>query len=208
MTRPGTPAAYFDRMYADADDPWHLAERWYERRKYDLTLAALPRPRYRRAFEPGCSVGELTLGLAPRCDELLAADRVAAAVRTTRRRTADLPQVSVRQLTVPDEWPAGVFDLIVLSELLYYLDDDAVGRVLRQSVESLEPEGTLVTVHWNHDVPEHLSTGDAIADRLARLPGTALLADHRERDFVLQVHGRTTAEGRPPASPAAAEGLV
>lgn len=53
----GTPAAYFEDMYRDAADPWHLAERWYERRKYDLTLAGLPLPRYRRAFEPACSVG-------------------------------------------------------------------------------------------------------------------------------------------------------
>lgn len=62
--RPGTPGSYFEDMYRRADDPWHLSERWYEQRKYDLTVAALPLPRYRRAFEPACSVGELTLRLA------------------------------------------------------------------------------------------------------------------------------------------------
>ncbi|KPC81578.1 SAM-dependent methyltransferase, partial [Streptomyces sp. NRRL F-6602] len=66
-------------MYADAPDPWRLADRWYEHRKYTLTLASLPRRRYRRAFEPGCSVGVLTRMLAGRCEEVVAADRVATA---------------------------------------------------------------------------------------------------------------------------------
>ena len=63
-----TPASYFETMYQHSPDPWHLADRWYEHRKYDLTLAALPQPRYHRAFEPACSVGELTSRLAERCD--------------------------------------------------------------------------------------------------------------------------------------------
>jgi hypothetical protein len=38
--------AYFDRMYDDTDDPWQLSTRWYERRKYAITLALLPDRRY------------------------------------------------------------------------------------------------------------------------------------------------------------------
>ncbi|WP_320775597.1 class I SAM-dependent methyltransferase [Streptomyces sp. CRN 30] len=212
MTRtrpPGTPGEYFDDMYRRAEDPWSLTDRWYERRKYDLTLAALPQPRYRSALEPGCSVGELTRRLAGRCDTVLACDRVAAAAGTARRRTADLPNVEVRHLLVPEQWPTDrSFDLVVLSELLYYLDDAGLTRLLRQTADVLEPGGTLVTVHWNHPVPEHLTTGTGIAHRLADMPGLALVADHREEDFVLQVHRRTVPGGPPPLSVAAAEGLV
>ncbi|MEW2070824.1 SAM-dependent methyltransferase [Streptomyces sp. NPDC007346] len=208
MSRPATPATYFDAMYRTAEDPWSLAERWYERRKYDLTVAALPQPRYRRAFEPGCSVGELTRRLADRCDSVLACDRVESAVGTARRRTAGLPHVSVRHMLLPEEWPEGSFDLIVLSELLYYLDGRTLDTVLRRTVASLEPEGTLVTVHWNHPVEEHLATGAQIARRVTTQPGLVLLADHREEDFVLQVHRRTTADGQRPAGVAAREGLV
>ncbi|KAB2590425.1 class I SAM-dependent methyltransferase [Streptomyces arboris] len=208
MSRPRTPATYFDAMYGSAEDPWSLTERWYERRKYDLTVAALPQPRYRRAFEPGCSVGELTRRLADRCDTVLACDRVESAVETARRRTAALPNVSVHRMLLPEEWPEGSFDLIVLSELLYYLDELTLGTVLERTVSSLEPEGTLVTVHWNHPVEEHLTTGEGIAKRVAAQPGLVLAADHREEDFVLQVHRRTTAEGARPAGVAAREGLV
>ncbi|MFF9365189.1 class I SAM-dependent methyltransferase [Streptomyces griseoluteus] len=208
MTRPPTPDAYFDGMYRAARDPWRLAERWYERRKYDLTAAVLPRARYRRAFEPGCSVGELTVRLAERCDAVLACDRVESAVETARGRTAGLSQVSVRRMLVPEEWPDGSFDLVVLSELLYYLDDSALDQLLERAVESLEPAGTLVTVHWNHPVAEHLRTGTGVARRLDAQPGLALLADHREEDFVLQVHQRTGPDGRTPPGVAAREGLA
>ncbi|MEV6048278.1 class I SAM-dependent methyltransferase [Streptomyces xanthochromogenes] len=203
-----TPSSYFEDMYRGSADPWHLAERWYERRKYDLTVASLPRLRYRRALEPACSVGELTLRLAERCDEVLACDRVGSAVATATARTDHLPQVTVRQLTLPQEWPEGSFDLIVLSEVLYYFDRDTLDDVLRRTTTALEPGGTLVTVHWNHPVPEHLCTGDELADILTSVPGLALLADHREDDFVLHVFGRENPDGSPPPSPAADEGLV
>ena len=83
---------YFDELYQHSDDPWHLREGWYERRKRSLTLALLPRPRYRNAFEPGCANGELTAELAARCEMLLAADlhetRRASRTRTRGRHAA------------------------------------------------------------------------------------------------------------------------
>ena len=58
-------AGYFDDMYARSDDPWGFTSRWYERRKYAISLAMLPQERYDSAFEPGCSIGVLTGRLAP-----------------------------------------------------------------------------------------------------------------------------------------------
>jgi cyclopropane fatty-acyl-phospholipid synthase-like methyltransferase len=205
---PSTPASYFEDMYRHAPDPWHLAERWYERRKYDLTVASLPLPRYRRAFEPACSVGELTVRLAERCDQVLACDRVESAVATARGRTADLPHVDVRRLTLPDDWPPGPFDLIVLSELLYYFDARTLQDVLTRTVGALEAGGTLVTTHWNHPVAEHRGTGSTLAETVGSTPGLTLTADHREDDFVLQVYVRTAPDGTAAPSPAAREGLV
>ncbi|MET9533263.1 SAM-dependent methyltransferase [Streptomyces sp. NPDC006649] len=203
-----TPAGYFDRMYAGAPDPWRLGERWYEQRKYALTVASLPRRRYRSAFEPGCSVGALTAQLAGRCDRLLATDRVASAVRAASDATRDHPHVDVRELVVPDEWPQATFDLIVLSELLYYFDDRTLQEVLTRTVATLEPGGTLVTVHWNHPVPEHRLTGTQLAPLLTSVPGLDTLLDVRDPDFTLHVLTRQHPDGRTTPSPAAAEGLV
>ncbi|GFE26246.1 MULTISPECIES: SAM-dependent methyltransferase [Streptomyces] len=203
-----TPPAYFEAMYAGAVDPWDLAGRWYEQRKYALTLASLPRRRYRAAFEPGCSVGVLTARLAERCDRLLATDRMPSAVVSAAERTHALPQVEVRTLTIPDEWPDGTFDLIVLSELLHYFDDTALHEILGRTLDSLEPGGTLVAVHWNHPAPEHRRTGRDLAPVLAARPGLRLLTETHDPDFTLQTFWRRYPDGGAPPSPAAQEGLV
>jgi hypothetical protein len=65
---------YFEDVYAASEDPWGFTTRWYEERKYSLSLAMLPRRRYGDAFEPGCSIGVLTAMLASRCDRLLSCD--------------------------------------------------------------------------------------------------------------------------------------
>ena len=100
---------YFRDRYAASADPWGLAERWYEARKYALTVALLPRQRYGAAFEPGCSIGVLTAQLAPRCDRLLACDAVPDAVAATRSRAAGLPGVRVERRVIPGEWPRRPF---------------------------------------------------------------------------------------------------
>ncbi|MCX4530453.1 nodulation S family protein [Streptomyces sp. NBC_00841] len=135
-----------------------MKERWYEQRKYALTLASLPRPKLRSAFEPACSVDELSRLLAPRCERLLVVDRVASAVDTARRHTADLGQVEVARLVVPEEWPEERFDLVVLSELLYCFDETRLNDLLSRTTASLErrrdpghgalePPGARASVH-------------------------------------------------------------
>ena len=95
------PDAYFDRMYAASADPWQLQERWYEKRKFAITLALLPHPRYRHAFEPGCSVGVLTEQLAGRCDHVTATDVVPAALDATHRRLSQAGRRRARHAAAP-----------------------------------------------------------------------------------------------------------
>ena len=203
---------HFDGLYEQSADPYGFTSRWYETRKYALSLAMLPWPRYRRAFEPGCSIGVLTAQLATRCDRLLSCDGSAAAVAATQARTAQFPQVTVEQRLVPGDWPTGPearFDLIVLSELLYYLSDEDLARTAGLAVDSLAEGGTLLAVHWRRPVPFHPQTGDGAHAALAARPELTLLADHREPDFLAQVYLRAPA-GADPAelSVAATEGLT
>lgn len=157
-------AAYFDRIYAGSDDPWQFRSSPYERHKYAATLGALPRERFRSGLEIGCSIGELTSLLAARCDAMLGIDIAAAPLETARRRCAGQPQVSFRQMGVPACWPDGAFDLIVLSEVLYFLSaEDLVATASR--VREGGAEGTcVVLVNWlgRTDDP---SSGDEAADR-------------------------------------------
>lgn len=64
--------SYFNALYELDPDPWKFASSAYERAKYALTMSALPKQRYRSAFEVGCSIGILTRALSLRCEEVLA----------------------------------------------------------------------------------------------------------------------------------------
>ena len=180
---------YFNDLYADSPDPYGLATRWYEQRKYAVSLALLPREHYRDAFEPGCSIGVLTRMLAPRCDRLLSCDAAEAAVGQARERTSALSGVRVEQRSLPGGWPAGQFDLIVASELLYYFADEDLDQILRQAVAALRPDGHLLAVHWRHEAAGYPRTGDNVHETLAARDDLVRLGGYRDPDFLAEVYG-------------------
>jgi SAM-dependent methyltransferase len=139
---------YFTGLYLAKDDPWDVATKWHDLRKYAVTVASLPRERYRRCYEPGASIGTLSRMLAERCDEVLATDSVPEAVDLARQNTAGLPNVRVERAELPAELPDGVFDLVVIGDLLYYLSGDDLTATLDGLVARLEPGGDLVSVHF------------------------------------------------------------
>lgn len=199
-------ALYFDRIYGTDPDPWR-SDSWYEERKRDLLMAALPQRRYRRAVEPGCGVGALTRLLAARCDEVLAVERSARAAGRAQAATADLPHVRVDVGVVPQDWPGGPpADLVVLSEMGYYTDRAGWTALLDTAVAHLSPHGTLVAVHWRHPAPDHRLTGDETHDLLLARGDLAAVSSVVEEDFRLDVLLRAPA-GTPGLSVAARTGV-
>lgn len=176
-----------------------LEDRWYERRKRAVVLASLPRERFSSAFEPGCSTGVLTAALAGRCDALLATDVADRPLRLARERLAGQGHVRVERRRVPQEWPEGRFDLVVLSEVGYYCGRRDMEALAALAAGALTEDGVLVAVHWRHPVTEYPLGGDDVHAALARLPGLRRLARHVEEDFLLDVLVR------PPASSVARE---
>ncbi|WP_188195049.1 SAM-dependent methyltransferase [Nonomuraea sp. SYSU D8015] len=179
-----TPA-YFDARYAAAADPWNLATSWYERHKYDVTLASLPNERYALAYEPACSIGVLTRGLAARCDRLLAVDCAADAVAAAARAVADLPHVHVARAVLPEDLPEERFDLIVLSEFLYYLSLRDLELLVDRVIDALLPGGHLVCVHRRDGSGpwEGAEVHQVVLSR-SRLP---VVVRHEEAGFLLHV---------------------
>ncbi len=180
---------YFGNLYASADDPYGVRSRWYEIRKRAVLLAALPNRHYARGYEPGCGIGELTVQLAERCDALLASDFNPQAAAHARRRTAHLGNVTIERHTVPTDWPRGRFDLIVLSEVGYFLDADAMHILARHCDEALGDEGVLVSCDWCPEFTERVLPTREVHAVLARL-GLSLIVRHEESDFLLQIWSR------------------
>ena len=181
------PPAYFEAMFAGNDDPWSFRTRWYETRKRAMTLASLPRARYRHAFEPGCANGELSAELAARCDRLLIADGTQRAVAIARRRVSSLSQVEVMQAWVPDDWPQHMFDLVVISELGYFLSPDALEKLIRKVRASLQPGGTVLACHWRQPIDGCAFDGDEVQRRIGHGLGLPSLTRVADADFLLEV---------------------
>ncbi len=183
--------APFEAKFRADPDPWRFATSDYEQRKYDLSAATLPRRRYSRAFEPGCAIGELTKRLAGRCDQVEAIDASPTACRLARDTCAGLTNVNIAVGELPSDWPAGTFDLIVLSEIGYYFDLPALAALRDRAVDCLEPGGTLLAVHWRGRSDDHLLSGDAVHGCLRAGLGLQPLVRHHEPDFILDAWERT-----------------
>lgn len=194
---------YFDDFYSAGGDPWGFETRWYEKRKRDITLASLPREKFVSAFEPGCAIGVLTSALAERCDRVLATDISPAPLITARRRLAGRPGVTLQRRRVPQEWPPGRFDLVVLSEVGYYCGTADLTQLIAAASSSLTDDGVLLACHWRHPVADYPMTGDTVHERIRQESGLDVLVQHVEEDFRLDV-----LVGPPARSVAHRDGLV
>jgi SAM-dependent methyltransferase len=153
--------AFFDDLYAADPDPWKFASSPYEAAKYDATLQALEGRRFTSVLEIGCSIGVLTDRLSAHCDTLLAIDVAEAALDRAKVR---VPAVAFERREVPEEFPDGIYDLIVVSEVLYYLDVPAFDATLDAISRTLH--GTLLAVHWRPFAERHPLDGDEVHARL------------------------------------------
>lgn len=181
---------YFDQLFAGNDDPWAFRQRWYEQRKRALTLAVLTRPHYTSIFEPGCANGELSAELAARCDRLVCCDTAAAAVALAQTRLLGFAHAQVHQSRLPQEWPSGQFELIVLSELCYYLDADDLQRLIDCALNALTDNGQLLACHWRPHIDGCPQTAEQVHELLAQRLGMPHLVQHHDSDFLLDLWSR------------------
>ncbi|WP_216322201.1 class I SAM-dependent DNA methyltransferase [Deinococcus aestuarii] len=172
---------YFEDVYGANDDPWNFETSEYEHAKYARTLATLPRERYARALEVGCSIGVLTGLLADRADALLSVDVNEKALARARKRNRDRANVTFERRRLPGEVPDGPFDLIVLSEVGYYFSTRDLEELLDALTERLAPGGDLILVHWTPPVHDYPQTGDQVHGAALRRTPRPLTHRHGER---------------------------
>lgn len=176
-----------EQFYNESSDPWGFRTRWYERRKREIVVASLTRQRFSSCWELGCSVGELTAALAPRCDRVFATDGNARAVDEARNRVRDFPHVQVEHQIHPDEWPNERFDLIVFSELGYNFEAETLHAFAERMRGTLLPTGTFVACHWRYPIEGCPVNGDEVHGIVSEVLALPRLVQHLETDFVLEI---------------------
>lgn len=182
-------AEFFNKMYEQNQDPWDFENSPYEREKYQATLNAIPKDKYNNVFEIGCSNGVLSEKLARFCQNLLAVDASSIAVKNAQDRLADYQFVSVQEMTIPENFPQKKFDLILFSEVGYFLDMEDLIAAKDKMIDALLPNGHLLIVHWTPFVEEFPLTGDEVHDLFMESVGSGT-------GTLRHLHGRVESQYR------------
>ncbi|AKC71697.1 class I SAM-dependent methyltransferase [Pandoraea oxalativorans] len=191
----------FDALYRASEDPWSVHSSWYEQRKRDLVLASLGRPRYAAALELGCGLGQITAPLASRCDRVHAVDLSPSAIERCRARLAarGIDNVSLDAMSVPEAWPLAErasVDLVIVSELAYYLPPERFTHLMQACLRSLDTGGEWVMCHYMPAFDDRVQPTHVLHEAVQRLSGLVRCVAHEDQRFRLDVW-RKEREGRP-----------
>jgi SAM-dependent methyltransferase len=154
---------YFESLYQQQPDPWKYETSPYELQKYAETIAALPRT-YQSGLEIGGSIGVLTEKLAPYCETLLSLDVSPTAQARAKQRCAHLPHIQFQIMQIPDQFPDQQFDLILMSEVGYYLCQADLLKAKQQMIGALVPGGHLLLLHWLKQSNDFRLSGEQVHD--------------------------------------------
>lgn len=160
---------YFKSVYDASEDPWNFETSEYEAVKYASTIGSLPKNHYNNVLEIGCSIGVLTELLAKKCSQLLATDVSQKALDIVKKRCEKLRNVSFQKMSFPKELPQDQYDLIMISEVAYYLSPADWEFAMENLYDRLASEANIALVHWLPEVHDYPQTGDEVHDSFEKL---------------------------------------
>jgi trans-aconitate methyltransferase len=179
--------ADFEARYQSDAEPWKYETSSYEHAKYEVTLQACGAGRFNQALELGSSIGVFSARLAPRCERLTTIDSAPTAVAAARRRLHCQPHVEALLGAIPDAIPDRRYDLIIASEILYYLQPAALTATLDRLRALSAPGARLVAVHWRPEGAERPSTAAEVHQTLDLQDWLAAAASADTGDYLLDV---------------------
>jgi len=183
------PSSFFDETYRQSTDPWGYTSSFYEISKFRTTIRCLPKVRFKNALEIGCAIGVLTEKLAAKCDRLLSVDYSELGLEEARKRCINLPQVRFEQMQIPQQFPTEQFDLILFSEVGYYLTLEDLHKTKDQIIDRLLRGGFLLMVHYRFPVESFILNGEIVNDTFIKesAPFLKHLGDPRQKNFRLDL---------------------
>ncbi len=199
----------FETLFEKHADPWGYTND-YEQTKYLQTLELIPDGPIDDVLELACAQGHFTAQLAPRAKRLVATDISETALRRAAERCRGLDNIRFEQLDLSKYQIPGRYDLIVCSEVLYYLGRrqrlEAAAGVLTQA---LKPGGRLVMAHANLTADDPHSPGfdwsfnfgaKVIGETFAATPALSFTRELRTAHYRVQCFRRDHAatEGQAP----------
>jgi 2-polyprenyl-3-methyl-5-hydroxy-6-metoxy-1,4-benzoquinol methylase len=138
--------ARFNRLYQLQFDPYETSTSASEIRKRAVILELISEQKFECALDVGCGLGHLTRKLASVCRQVSGIDFSMEAIAQARKFSRDDPQVSFQVADIRQLAGSRQYDLIVCSEVLYYLQSKELDAAMQRLSELALPEGRLILV--------------------------------------------------------------
>lgn len=175
---------HFENLYRRKEDPWDYTQSPFEREKYEKTLNVIP-SEVKSILEVGSSEGVFTELLLQKGKRVVGIDISETALERARKRLKKYHgQVELRKFNiVKDNGLPGNFDLILASEVLYYLGNKNVLLALEEKfLTFLKEDGYLLLVHF---YPSGKIIHDAFLERKRFAKVQEEITYHPERDYIV-----------------------
>ncbi|MBS0994379.1 methyltransferase domain-containing protein [Gluconobacter cerinus] len=166
MSKETWTADVFENLFQQDPDPWDFESSPYEHKKLQRVLQCLPCSPIAFAVELGCAIGVGTLALTQRCQRILAVDASETALTKARQRCQEYALVSFIKAFLPSAYPvvdAAGCDLVLISEILYFLSETDIQELAFQTTTSLKTTGHILIVNWTGET-DTPCTGDEAAN--------------------------------------------
>lgn len=151
MTKETWKPDVFEALFQKSDDPWDFETSLYEQKKLAKVLECIPTRPVSFALELGCAIGVSTLALAQYCKRIVSVDASETALEKAKKRCEELGHVTFIKAFLPQDYPvsaASGCDLVVISEVLYFLSVRDIQRLAGMVTQSLTPTGSILIVNW------------------------------------------------------------
>jgi SAM-dependent methyltransferase len=113
-------SAFFEKLWSEGDY-WALESSPFEQQRFAKLIDMLGKRRFARALEIGCGAGHFTRMLAQQCDQIVALDISPTAISRAQSTPAVGVEYRVANVMDLDLREQGTWDLIVMTETIYYL---------------------------------------------------------------------------------------
>ena len=165
----------FENLFQSNPDPWDYESSPFEAHKRSVLLKHIGLSPRGRVLELACANWVTTRALMKVGLRVAALDGSSTAIAQARTRLGHIRRLRLLHANLPEGLPKERFDLIVVSEIVYYLGSIAARRLAASVADRVAPGGRVVVLH------HHLNFPDASVN-----------PEHAHRDFVRLLRKRMT----------------